>query len=80
MKDRIVVATDFSQSSLASLAKAIYLAKRNKCTLDVIHVVEYSVFHDPKKDKKAGFWSNLVIKKKESLHSGATLLFASFVL
>ena len=54
MKDRIVVATDFSQSSLASLAKAIYLAKRNKCTLDVIHVVEYSVFHDPKKDKKAG--------------------------
>ena len=27
MKDRIVVATDFSQSSLASLAKAVYLAK-----------------------------------------------------
>ncbi|MCI5633617.1 universal stress protein [Helicobacter sp.] len=54
MKDRIVVATDFSQSSLASLVKAMYLAKRDKCTLDIVHVVEYSVFHDPKKDKKAG--------------------------
>ncbi len=54
MKDRIVVATDFSKGSLASLTKAVYLAKEKKCSLDVVHVVEYSIFHDPKKDKKAG--------------------------
>lgn len=54
MKNRIVVATDFSQSSLAALTKAMFLAKKHKYTLDVVHVVEYSIFHDPKKDKKVG--------------------------
>ena len=54
MKDRIVVATDFSKGSLTSLTKAMYLAKKTKCSLDVVHIVEYSIFHDPKKDKKAG--------------------------
>lgn len=54
MKDRIVVATDFSKSSLVSLTKAMYLAKKEKCSLDIVHIVEYSIFHDPKKDKKAG--------------------------
>lgn len=54
MKNRIVVATDFSQSSLAALTKAMFLAKKHRYTLDVVHVVEYSIFHDPKKDKKVG--------------------------
>lgn len=54
MKNRIVVATDFSKSSLVGLQKAMYLAKKRKCTLDVVHIVEYSIFHNTKKDKKAG--------------------------
>ena len=54
MKNRIAVATDFSQKSLMALTKAIYLAKKLQYTLDIIHVVEYSIFHNPKKDKKAG--------------------------
>ncbi|TLD83547.1 universal stress protein [Helicobacter sp. MIT 11-5569] len=54
MKDRIVVATDFSKSSLTSITKAMYLVKKLKYSLDIVHIVEYSVFHDPKKDKKAG--------------------------
>lgn len=49
MKNRIVVATDFSQSSLTALTKAMFLAKKQKYTLDVVHVVEYSIFHDPQK-------------------------------
>ena len=54
MKNRIVVATDFSDTSLVALTKAIYIAKKLQYTLDVVHIVEYSIFHDPKKDKKAG--------------------------
>lgn len=54
MKNRIVVATDFSKNSVMALTKAFYLAKKLKYTLDVVHVVEYSIFHNPKKDKKAG--------------------------
>lgn len=54
MKDRIVVTTDFSKNSLTSLTKAMYLAKRWKCTLDIVHIVEHSIFRNPKKDKKAG--------------------------
>ncbi|MCI5969348.1 universal stress protein [Helicobacter sp.] len=54
MKDRIVVATDFSKNSLVSITKAMDLAKKQKCSLDVVHIVEYSIFHDTKKDKKAG--------------------------
>lgn len=54
MKNRILVATDFSKSSLTSLTKAIYLAKKQKCPLDVVHIVEYSIFHNAKRDKKAG--------------------------
>ena len=54
MKNRIAVATDFSQNSMMALTKAIYLAKTLKYTLDVVHIVEYSIFRDPKKDKRAG--------------------------
>ena len=54
MKNRIAVATDFSDNSMMALTKALYLAKKLKYTLDVVHVVEYSIFHNPKKDKKAG--------------------------
>lgn len=54
MKDKIVVATDFSEASMVALGKAIYLSKKLKCTLDIVHVVEYSLFRDSKKDKKAG--------------------------
>ncbi|KPH56424.1 hypothetical protein HPU229334_01480 [Helicobacter pullorum] len=54
MKNRIAVATDFSKKSLMALTKAIYLAKKFQCPLDVLHIVEYSIFHNPKKDKKAG--------------------------
>ena len=54
MRDRIVVATDFSINSLTSITKAMYLAKKRKCSLDVVHIVEYSIFHNAKKDKKAG--------------------------
>ncbi|MDD6056296.1 MAG: universal stress protein [Helicobacteraceae bacterium] len=54
MKNRIVVATDFSKTSLNAIHKAIYLTKKLKRTLDIVHIVEYSVFRDAKKDKKAG--------------------------
>ena len=51
MKDRIVVATDFSQSSLASLAKAIYLAK-----------FTHNKIPKPFKNIKISFLSNFIQK------------------
>lgn len=54
MKNRIVVATDFSENSKLAISKAIYLAKTLKAGLDVAHIVEYSIFRDSKKEKKAG--------------------------
>lgn len=54
MKNKIVVATDFSEKSLIAITKAVFLAKKFQYTLDVVHVVEYSIFHDSKKEKKAG--------------------------
>ncbi|TLE14170.1 universal stress protein [Helicobacter apodemus] len=54
MKNRIAVATDFSQNSLIAISKALYLAKKSKSTLDVVHIVEHSIFHDPKQSKRTG--------------------------
>ncbi|WP_104722065.1 universal stress protein [Helicobacter mesocricetorum] len=54
MKNRIAVATDFSQNSLVAISKALYLAKKSKATLDIVHIVEHSIFHNPKQDKKTG--------------------------
>lgn len=54
MKNHIAVATDFSQNSLVAISKALYLAKKTKSTLDIIHIVEYSIFHNSKQNKKTG--------------------------
>ncbi|MDE5603240.1 MAG: universal stress protein [Helicobacter sp.] len=54
MKNRIAVTTDFSKNSLIAISKALYLAKKLKSTLDIVHIVEHSIFHNPKQSKKTG--------------------------
>ena len=54
MKNRIAFATELSQNSLIAISKALYLAKKSKSTLDVVHIVEHSIFHDPKQSKRTG--------------------------
>jgi nucleotide-binding universal stress UspA family protein len=41
MMRRIVCATDFSQASRAALTKAVQLAKANRASLHVVHVLGY---------------------------------------
>lgn len=53
-KERILVATDLAEVSSRALAKAIYLAQSLDCHLDILHIVEFSIFHNNKKERKLG--------------------------
>ena len=49
----ILIAVFNSYLSLVA-SKDLYIAKKSKSTLDVVHIVEHSIFHDPKQSKRTG--------------------------